>query len=416
MKSEIEHRLIIEIAKGLKTVEVRNGCFVSLASLQWVKGIEEWLPEETTRKCQRFCGGSGLKTLISNELQRRLRSYYSYDNKAKPTLLPAIARIDDAMTLAQKIVDVVKGLPYRYQVTVGLPLTFSTPLATTITRTELNKATTILAASELPSPFHTTTDEPGIGATIYGDWFDEDEYETTVNDERLYIATKQLGYSGSGGASIMARELEDTLRALYGACLALKVFAYGSEREPKELPILIHRDDAPDRPLVATEAVESDLWDNRDRFSTSRSMDAGKLLEALEKVKTIFVGDVFSNRLFTAAIWFFRAKHSSRPLDKLLEATIAIEVMLGDKETADGVGLTKLLGNRCAYMLGKTNDERDAIQKTFTRLYKLRSDIVHIGKHRANQEEAATVDEAVDLCGRIIAHEIGALHRHRKAA
>jgi hypothetical protein len=160
------------------------------------------------------------------------------------------------------------------------------------------------------------------------------------------------------------------------------------------------------------------LWSHKSSLGTKKLTTDGSATTdvelALRRIGQIYRDDTFPKRIFTACIWFFRAKFSNRPLDKLLEATIAIEVILGDRETADGVGLTKLLGNRCAYMLGQSSKERDDIQKTFVELYKLRSAIVHSGKHRADQEEVRVVNEATKLCGRIIAHEIKALEREAK--
>jgi hypothetical protein len=57
-------------------------------------------------------------------------------------------------------------------------------------------------------------------------------------------------------------------------------------------------------------------------------------------------------------------------------------------------------------MLGQDQAERDAILQSFTDLYKLRSAIVHSGRHRASDAERKVVAQARRLCGRVIAHEL----------
>jgi hypothetical protein len=80
--------------------------------------------------------------------------------------------------------------------------------------------------------------------------------------------------------------------------------------------------------------------------------------------------------------------------------------MLGDRDTSETVGISKLLGNRCAYLLGRSAEERDNIILDFGRIYRLRSSIVHSGKHKLEGDDRKVVDIAKRLCAEILAHEI----------
>jgi len=97
-------------------------------------------------------------------------------------------------------------------------------------------------------------------------------------------------------------------------------------------------------------------------------------------------------------------------LDSLLQSPIAIEVLLGDKETADHVGLSRLLGNRCAYLLGVSRKSRLEIIAEFTEIYSLRSAIVHSGKHKFDRKDRNTAEKCLNLCGRVIARELELHH------
>jgi len=384
-------------------------------SLTWVAETEKWLPDDVSRKCVRFCGGVGFRTFIENELRRKLLSSRAFNANSKDKPLTSYPEFSDTAAVAQDIVSVLDGLPYRYRVTVGLPRSVSTGILSLIDYFDLSPNANLCSASKLPDPLPMTSDNVVFNATLWNELWDQDGYDTEIQDGRLYLTQTAIGYSGAAGTSLLAREMEDSLRAFYGAGLSLNIFEYEYVHEESEPVIVIHREDGDKRPIITFKELEADLWSNKSYLSCKSVTTGGLALPnmrmALRRISHIYKDETAQKRLFTACIWYFRAKFSQRPLDKLLESTIAIEVILGDRETADGVGLTKLLGNRCAYMLGKTGQERDDIQKAFVEIYKLRSSIVHSGKHRADREEARVVNEGVKLCGRIIAHELKSLER-----
>lgn len=414
MKPEIEHKLVIELAKGLQWVKIHHDTYIVDKSLDWLTSITAWIPAELQKKCGRFCGGSGFATFIDNEILRRLRGSNSYNTEQNVKPLTSFAEFSDSVSVAQDIVKVLTGLPYRYRVSVGLPIAFSKHIPESTQSFNLSSSLELCSAESLPDPFPVEADNQFLNTRLFDEFWFTDDYEVAVNGERYYLTLKTVGYSGTHGASLMARELEDNLRSFYGAGLALGLFTYEYVKDDKEPAIFLHREDEVGRPIISGVGLEADLWSNKEQLSTKKLASAKTKIDLelmLRKLSQIYVDDTFTNRLFTACIWYFRATFTKRALDKLLEATIAIEVILGDPQTPDGIGLTKLLGNRCAYMLGRTSAERDAIQKTFTELYKLRSSIVHAGKHRADQSEIKIVNEALVLCGRIIAFELRGLEQ-----
>jgi hypothetical protein len=111
------------------------------------------------------------------------------------------------------------------------------------------------------------------------------------------------------------------------------------------------------------------------------------------------------SRLKTAAIWLLRAEQSEKPLDKVLEAAIALEVLLGDREMSDKLGLTKLMANRCAYALGTSSSDRDEMLQFFFDFYKLRSEIVHTGRLAMDPKEAKLVRRGLELVSSMLRHE-----------
>lgn len=164
--------------------------------------------------------------------------------------------------------------------------------------------------------------------------------------------------------------------------------------------------------ILATESLEDDLLERQyycssEAFAKRRAGDLGvAYVNAIKRIGTIFNNDLDCRRLFAACIWYYRARVNRRPLDALLQATIAIEVMLGDRKAAEGIGLTNLLASRCAYLLGKSSAHRSEIEERFRKVYELRSQIVHEGRHVLKSTDRAIVQIATTLCAEIISREL----------
>ena len=93
-------------------------------------------------------------------------------------------------------------------------------------------------------------------------------------------------------------------------------------------------------------------------------------------------------------------------MDQILYSTISLEVLLGDRETADRIGLTKLLANRCAYLLGESRSERDKMMEQFKEIYDIRSQIVHAGLHQTGREVDKASTRSRELAARVIRKEL----------
>jgi hypothetical protein len=110
--------------------------------------------------------------------------------------------------------------------------------------------------------------------------------------------------------------------------------------------------------------------------------------------------------LLRACRWLFDSHVSEDPLLSFVQATVVLEILLGDKGSSEEVGLTTLLANRCAYMVGASTSERSNIIKNFKALYGTRSKIVHSGKHNLTSSEQIQLHQLRALGRRVICAEI----------
>jgi hypothetical protein len=85
---------------------------------------------------------------------------------------------------------------------------------------------------------------------------------------------------------------------------------------------------------------------------------------------------------------------------------VVLEILLGDKLMSDEIGVGKLISNRFAYLIGTTHEERTYYLATFNKIYDIRSQIVHSGKHRLSLEEHVLFMHLRSMCRRVIQKEV----------
>ena len=128
-----------------------------------------------------------------------------------------------------------------------------------------------------------------------------------------------------------------------------------------------------------------------------------------------YINDVFTHtpqaiNIIRSAQWYFDSYCGDDELLSYIQATVALEILLGDKKISKKTGLSELLGNRCAYLISKSNKERESILNDFRAIYEIRSQIVHNGMNRLNIKERIFLDKLHKLCRRTINKEIELLN------
>lgn len=126
----------------------------------------------------------------------------------------------------------------------------------------------------------------------------------------------------------------------------------------------------------------------------------------LEQIGMVFKAGAKGDRIRRAGRWLWDSYQGSNELLSFVQAMVAIEILLGDKEVSDLTGVTELLSNRCAYLLGSSQTERQEILETFRTIYRVRSQIVHSGKSRLSGKEQHLFFELRGLCRRVIKREM----------
>jgi hypothetical protein len=119
----------------------------------------------------------------------------------------------------------------------------------------------------------------------------------------------------------------------------------------------------------------------------SDDLKASFLEDNISLLRRAFVDVPVSERVLLAGRWLLDSWGGKNELLSFVQATVALEILLGDKDVSDLLGVGALLRNRCAYLVGKTHKERAEILGDFKKIYDIRSKIVHRGKDRLKENE-----------------------------
>lgn len=130
------------------------------------------------------------------------------------------------------------------------------------------------------------------------------------------------------------------------------------------------------------------------------------LKQNVEKISKALKHKEITERLTLSGMWLFDSYCGSNELLSFVQTTVAIEILLGDKNVSDLMGLGELLRNRCAYLIGKTHKQRENILSDFKKIYDVRSKIVHRGKAKLTTDERELFRKLQWITNRVIQEEI----------
>lgn len=148
----------------------------------------------------------------------------------------------------------------------------------------------------------------------------------------------------------------------------------------------------------------------RDGGALTQNKKAAILLSKLRSVSAVLdcpdsVPD--APRIKTALEWEFEAADADDDTVAFVQTCIALEALLGSATQDEP--LVARLADRCAYLLGKGETEREEIRKAFRRMYAVRSQLVHGRKAKLGREETEQLSVAKKLLRVVSDREIANL-------
>ena len=408
-------RLIDVLTDELPALRVTNNVFLDHRTTSGLSKLDEILPENNSfrKELQKLVSDEPASDFVTDRISELLGE--EYDESAGRRSLVEIDRFGRPNELASNLIEEFESLPWRYTAFVRLPHNLSRWIAPAIGQSifQLSENFCLLVpdddfASYFSNPPNHSP-EKGLGGL--GQLANDGKWSS----KHVYIQGDLFGFVGFYSNTTPIEDFKFAVRAICGLGIANRLFHirktyYGG---PRETQVVVFKCEDRDWKVRTNHSFSEEFSEEFESIEINNDLlnHAGKhrnyfIRKELEKLATALQDFDRNEPLIRAAQWLFDSYCGRNNLLAFVQATVALEILLGDKAFSDVIGLGKLLGNRCAYLIGITRTQRDEVLKDFERIYDTRSKIVHRGKNRLTASERTDLLTLRWMCARVIQEEL----------
>ena len=178
-------------------------------------------------------------------------------------------------------------------------------------------------------------------------------------DENLYLLINLNGYISNWRETNTSFYVKNQFKSLLGLMISNDIlnFSYKKEMIFSSVYYIFK-----EKGILSQERLNDDFYKQVDRLALnvglSGIIDSNRIKNTLDLSMKLFQDNEECKKLRNAFCWLFDSYVGNNELLSFVQATITLEIVLGDKNESDKVGIGVLLKNRCAYLLGKTSKER----------------------------------------------------------
>ncbi len=419
-------RLIKVLKEQLPKLRVSNGKYLDRKSAFCLFLAENILPGtgKTKNNIERFISESPVFDFVYETLTQELSENQEYDSEAIDMGLCELAEYSDPEQTAARIINDLDSLPWEYIFSISIHKELSEILIPIIGRIDLGSNIRISKIGEdFEEKYSLNSGIKSRDQSIAGGGLLSllSSKENKWDENSICIQFDQSGFVGYYGETATTDAVGDDLKSLCGLCIALRLFKveYKYRPTPIKAKFYIHRKLGDKWVIQGTrelDTVTSDLFHDLVLHDLDGNLDSEEkkkswLDKTLSDIDKVFSNRNLTDKILLACQWLFESYSGKNELLSFVQTTIVIEILLGDKATSDQMGLGVLLRNRCAYLIGNTQSQRDEILRDFQEIYNVRSKIVHGGKNRISLDESQLYRKLQWMCRRVIQEEVDLLKK-----
>jgi hypothetical protein len=424
LHANCRERLNKLVASALMDMRAKNGMFIERLSCAKLILADFALPQtgKLRDRLVEYIDEFPLAEFVIETIGQELWELDKY-LPDQTVALGEVVEYADASSAANRLLDEFESLPWQYQVTVTLPEALNSILPPGSDAIELSPAIRIVRptiAFDADYPLtHANTrrtrqmkGNPGLLSLLMSD-----TEAAKWDDNRIFIQVSAEGFIGQYGGSATAYKVERALRSFCGIGIATRLLKYEYAYSPSlwKPPAHVHRQTADGTWIPVTRYELSDsiargmaglkLHDLGGVLNTDE-IRAGSITARLQDTAAIFRSGQRADQITLAAQWLFDSYCGQDQLLSFVQSMVVLEILLGDKSISDEIGIGELISNRFAYLIGTTHEERTELLEEFKKIDKVRSQIVHSGKHKLNLAENVLFSCLRWMCRRVIAKEV----------
>jgi hypothetical protein len=427
---ELRRRLIELVSSDIASLRVQSGKYLR-ADGNAFQAAEAALDGKLRTRLANVVSDTPFKHFAFGWLSDRLWNQFRYDSKAEERPLTALEGYADHLAVAELLVNEFAELPQAY--TFVFPLGLTAGFADSPVGGEpdylLGAASLLCVGPTFDTRFEVRQTGFTLADIAKGDWSGgwASGAPGRLPHGTLCLVFRRAGFMSRSIETNLASEVCLFVRAVAGLlessylveATAPPLFSdtmYGGF--PRETWVYGFRDRGDS--VAPAEWVGSTRFENDHaaRLGSLRWVeDRGEMTQWKDWIPFVQLslrpalgwhletkeGDV---RILRAAQWYFDSLCGANELLQFVQATVALEILLGDTDAPEKISLSELLANRCAYSLAETDAERTKLLAKFRDIYSTRSRIVHRGKAILSDGEREQLWSLRSLCRRVLHHEI----------
>lgn len=426
LHEKLKARLTTSLAEALPQVEVNNNMFLNSDSRLALIKLDESLPDHGALRDQLseyVDSDFPAMVFVYDSLQDELAvNEYSQNGLKK---LTEVAGFEDAPAHAARLIDAFQSLPRRYVFSIPLPSDVSELFVPFVVDESLGPNIRLVKATkEFAEKYPLDhTDEKRQSKIHGGSLLFPTPANVTYSENRIYLQIETQGFVGSYGGTVPAVRAERLLKSFLGLGLALRLLKVEDvyHMSPPTHSFFVHKADGDGWTIHTkidfdrdTSRVFDQLRSNDMFTGASKERKLSLAMLIVDELRAVFSAGDKADATTLGAGWLFESYGVQDRRLSYVQSMVVLEVLLGDKAMSDAIGLGQLLRNRCAYLIGKSHEERRTLLKDFDELYAVRSQIVHRGKATLNFKERLLSNKLRDICNRVIQREVDLLRGESK--
>lgn len=419
MHTEAKASLIKFLNEKLPLIRLSGGSFLDTDSVYELFGIDKLLNKnkDYSANLEQYIGESPLFRFLSETIYFDVSDTLKYDRTSNGPLCetPSFSPVNE---YAESLIKRFEELPWSYTFSFPLPDVFAGfipdgeneyVLSHTVrivrVNEQFNEEFPLISPVELRNERLNPTSLLGIMSTRAPEWKASIAFQTQVK-----------GFVGLYDQSSAYTVASDRFRSFLGLMLALKAIKLSSSYIPHEakVSLLIHQRFTTGWQIMRRDKLDDEISRVYNRMEINDL--AGNIVEIDAKSKAMRYwirscvpamqdgGDCERVRL--AAGWLFDSMSNSKSLLSFVQAMTTLEILLGEKDDGDEIGLGATIRNRCAFLIAESYEDRKFISNELKKIYRVRSNILHKGKDRLTTSEYGMLNLLRYLCGRAISKEL----------
>jgi hypothetical protein len=420
-----KERLVEVIAGQLPSVVVKNRMFLDRKSAIDLVDAESVLPQAggVREALNKYIGELPVFEFVCESLSKELHDFQEYSTEFPELKLTDIGPYADPVATASKLINDFDSLPWKYCLTIKFEEDLSKAVGRLIGNYFISNSFRIITPSDVfRKEFPVESGIKGRDLSLWGRMsFLSIPIPQEWKEGETYIQVETEGFVGQYGETATVERAIAEVKAFCGLAVALRLFKIGYKYRPpaEKTEFVVHQ--KVDNSWVIQRTLELDaniantfndlvLYDLDGKLDTDAKL-LKWALSILGSIKTVFSTGKKAERIVLASQWLYDSYVGGNELLSFVLSTVVLEILLGDKAASDLVGLGELLRNRCAYLIGKSRQQREQILRDFQEIYDVCSKIVHRGHSRLSSRERMLLRNLQWMCRRVVLEEVNLLQK-----